>query len=211
MHYFIDGYNLLFRMRHTIEELQLSREALIQDLNLKSSALHLPITIVFDAHYQEGDLTISHYHDIEVIYSSKGQSADDLLIKLLKLEEHPKECTLVTNDNKLAWRGKILRVSTMKVKPFLEYINRRYKNLAKKQEDPEKKLELLPTIPKQPSTPLKKEQPSDYEKIFTEKYQELEKKVPQKKKKKTMPQKKYRSDYERWLEIFEGKDRGSGA
>ena len=54
MHYFIDGYNLLFRLLHGSEDLQSEREAIIYELNKKISLIKLDVAIVFDAAYQIG-------------------------------------------------------------------------------------------------------------------------------------------------------------
>ena len=46
MHYYIDGYNLLFRTLQGTRELRTQREALVIDLDLKAGLLGLDITVV---------------------------------------------------------------------------------------------------------------------------------------------------------------------
>ena len=43
MHYFIDGYNLLFRLCMDSEDLQSQREAIIHDLNKKISLIKMDV------------------------------------------------------------------------------------------------------------------------------------------------------------------------
>jgi uncharacterized protein len=230
MHYYIDGYNILFRTLRSHQSLQEAREALVDDLDTKASLLNIPMTIVFDAHYQEEDISITHYHNLEIIYSSHLQTADDLIIKILKVLDNPKSTTLVTSDNKLAWRARHLFAKTEKVEIFLEKLNRRYENKLKQHTAPTKTLKQTPLIQPlikketQPNASVEKCQ-DDYEQIFTSRFEEFEKKrisknqpkqplQKMKKKEKNQPQEKYLSDYDRWLKIFEkesGEDKEFGA
>lgn len=73
MHYFIDGYNLLFRLQHTDEDLQKQREAIIHDLNKKISLIKIDVSIVFDSAFQIGERTRSHYHEIEILFTAEGK------------------------------------------------------------------------------------------------------------------------------------------
>lgn len=235
MHYYIDGYNLLFSTLSPHDCLEISRDTLIDDLNRKAAFLNIPITIVFDAHYQEGGLSITHYRHLEIIYSAYSQSADDLIIKILKTLDTPKATTLVTSDNKLAWRARHLLVKTEKVDAFLQYLNRRYESkiASQKEKKPRPQSPILrKSIEKSPPTQTPSDHTQDfYERIFTERLKEYEKETPKKekgnytpepvKKQKRMQKKgdkkveeQFTTDFERWLTIFERKDRdneGTGA
>lgn len=213
MHYYIDGYNLLFKTLRSNESLQEARDALIDDINEKASKTNMPITIVFDAHYQEENLSITHYHSLEIIYSAHSQTADDLIINILKSIDNPKSCTLVTSDNKLAWRARQLHVKTEKVVPFLELLNRRYENKLKKKVAKPTSLSLTPLIKNRSPESQKNDTQRDYEAIFNKRYEEFESKRKRQKTadstkepKKEKPLKdSHLSEFNRWLNIFEKK------
>lgn len=230
MHYYIDGYNLLFRMlRASDEDLQTQREMVIQDLNKKIQILQLDITLVFDAQYQFGDTTRSHLNYLEILFTSKGETADDFIINELKSTDSPRQETVVTSDKKLAWRARRKHAHTESVEEFLEWLNRRYKNV-KKQKKKEKKVVLTlppvapakpaqkPAVPSKPTSKASAEECFDFylhefEKNFEEvvlKSQPLilpetapEPPIHKKLRKPKEQVEKGISDMERWHKIFE--------
>lgn len=129
MHYYIDGYNLLFRLMHNAhDDLQTHREAIILDINKKAALLKLDISIVFDSTFQIGDRTRSHYDALEILYTAHGETADDYIIDELKQSTQPQKETVVTSDKKLAWRARTLSAHTESINDFLLWINKSYKN-----------------------------------------------------------------------------------
>jgi len=180
MRYIVDGYNYLFRIMVAGQELQLQRDAVIYDLNFKASAFNLDLTIVFDAHYQEGDCSVTHYQDIEIIYTAEHVSADDHIIKSLKHVDNPKLYILVTSDNKLAWQARCQLIKTQSVEDFMLFLDKRSKNQERRKEEaketlydsPKPLLEKLqkPKIIKGLSlTPTPEHNIDYYEKAFTDK------------------------------------------
>ena len=81
MHYFLDGYNLLFRLLHNGEDLQSQRDSIIFDLNKKFSLLKLNASIVFDSAFQIGGRTRSHYDALEILYTAKRETADEYILR----------------------------------------------------------------------------------------------------------------------------------
>ena len=141
MHYFIDGYNLMFRVLRTGDDLQKQRESIVSDLNKKIQLLNLNVTIVFDAHYQYGEGSRSLFESLEISFTDHGESADDYILKRVKSSPNPKQETVVTSDNKLAWRVRSLLGKTESVKEFLSRLNRRYENrLSKSQQEDESQI-----------------------------------------------------------------------
>jgi uncharacterized protein len=128
MHYYIDGYNLLFRTMQTDDELADKRQSLIEDLNIKVQLLELEVTLVFDSHYQPGESTRSHYAHLEILFSAHGETADELILEEIKSERYPSKKTVVTSDKKLAWFARRCSAKTESVEQFLEWLNKRYKN-----------------------------------------------------------------------------------
>lgn len=204
MHYYIDGYNLLFRTaRLRSSPLQQSRETLIAEIQKKSALLQMQITLVFDAAYQEENLSITHYRNMEIIYSSYLQTADDLILNILKELKNPRSCILVTSDNRLAWKARHLLVKTEKVEDFLQTFNRRYNKKLKDTSPtaPVLKPRLPHKIPTLSPSPLKSRQ-EEYEEIFNAEFEAFEKARKKSTKKEEKPPQKQLSDFDRWLQIF---------
>ena len=128
MHYFIDGYNMLFRLLHGIDNLQRLRESIIHDLNKKISLLKLDASIVFDSTFQIGDRSRSHYEKLEILFSAEGETADEYILDELKNTLNPTQETVVTSDKKLAWQVRNRSAHTESVEDFIRRLNRAYKN-----------------------------------------------------------------------------------
>lgn len=198
--YYIDGYNMLFRLLHGNEDLKTQRELLLKDLQTKSLALNLSLTIVFDSHYQKDISTKSHLNNLEIIYTAKGETADEYIFQMLKDASHPKNYTIVTSDKKLAWlcRRRLARTET--VEEFIVWINRRYKNTIKRKAETSDKKDNPPELKKIQKKEAKiKEQPkSDFEYWLNAFENPFEKK-----------ENKPKSDLEYWLKAFENRSENS--
>lgn len=128
MHYFLDGYNMLFRLVHDEKDLQSQRESFIHDLNKKISLLNLNVSIVFDAAFRIGERSRSHYNALEILYSAEGETADNYILDELKNISHPRQVTVVTSDKNLARLARCQSVHTESVEEFIQWLNRVYKN-----------------------------------------------------------------------------------
>ncbi|BBI17997.1 NYN domain-containing protein [Neochlamydia sp. S13] len=131
MHYFIDGYNLMFRVLKADNELQAQREAIIQDLNKKIHLLGLQATIIFDAHHQAGESSRTHLQQLEIIFTSTGETADERILQELKHSKNPRQETIITSDKKLAWLARRRNARTETVEDFLVWLNARYQKRLK--------------------------------------------------------------------------------
>jgi uncharacterized protein len=229
MHYYIDGYNLLFRLMHKGENLQDLREHVIQEINKKVSLVHLDVSIVFDAPLQLGEGSRSHYDAVEILFTAKGETADEFLISELRICTDPHQETIVTSDKKLAWRARHKSAHTQSVEEFIDLLNRMYKNklkqLKKPQPAPRKSSPLINPAPqKLPSPAATPEESADYyERVFQDNFEKIlleeekekakqplapPKRKPKQPKKSLFPPdeiKKEEDDHamERWLKIFE--------
>src|SRR5574341_2002130 len=104
-HLIIDGYNLL-GVRGQVgrgEGLsgEAAREQLIRDLTLYRQRKGHAITLVFDG-WQQG-LSVGHREHragIEVIYSRRGERADQVIQRLA--EEFGRDCAVVSSDREVA-------------------------------------------------------------------------------------------------------------
>ena len=227
MHYYIDGYNLLFRLMDTRKNFKLLREKFIEEINHKASLLKMQLSIVFDAHFQSGEGSRSHYDALEILYTPFGETADDYLLSQMKRAKFPHQITIVTSDKKLALRLRHKGALTQSVEEFMDLLNRMYKNKMTPSKSPSRPLkkihstDILPAsnlIDPTPQTPLQ-ECLDFYAKIFEENYQkqvEAEKPPPKetsKRKPKTPKKSPWPEDQntpedeafgmDRWLKIFE--------
>lgn len=218
MHYFIDGYNLMFRILRAGDNLQQQRESIIHDLGRKIRAVGLDATLVFDAQYQSEESSRSHIKELEIYFTDQGESADDFILKQLRLDKNPQRQIVVTSDKKLAWLARRKGAQTETVEDFLRQLNNRFKNRLLRSKSP--------SLKEKPATPPKKELPapatksspdecSDYYLTqFEAQYQEWLKQQPEKKiekvknkKSSQKPRKAKReeglTDEERWMNAFE--------
>lgn len=114
MHYFIDGYNLLFYLSDETKNLEEAREQIIDSLvDTKFS-----LTLVFDG--KRADLPHRmHKGSLEIVYTSKGQSADDYIIEEMSFVKNPKVYTIITSDKKLASICRQMGAYTQSIDLFL--------------------------------------------------------------------------------------------
>lgn len=97
MHYFIDGYNLLFHLSAETKSLEEARKQIIDSL----ADTKFSMTLVFDG--IRADLPHRmHKGSLEIIYTSKGQSADAYILEEISLVKNPRIYTVITSDKKLA-------------------------------------------------------------------------------------------------------------
>lgn len=128
MHYYLDGYNLLFRIDRSTHRLQDQRLNIIQELNEKAKFLNLSITIVFDAHYQNNELTRTHYDYVEILFSASKETADERILEEIRNVTSPRNITVVTSDKKLAWFARRCMAKTESVEIFIKWLNKRFIN-----------------------------------------------------------------------------------
>lgn len=128
MHYYIDGYNLLFRFSDQNKDFTNLREVMIRELDHQAAFLGLELTLVFDAQYQLGEASRTHYHSVEILYTAFGELADDLILSEIRTKTRPHLITVVTSDKKLAWFARRCEAKTESVEHFKAWLNRRYYN-----------------------------------------------------------------------------------
>jgi hypothetical protein len=104
MHLIVDGYNVI-RQSTRLQfldamDLQAGREALLELLALYRRRSHHQMTVVFDG-WQQGDLKESRdrYQGILVIYSRRGERADEVIKRLLNQERE--RALVVTSDREI--------------------------------------------------------------------------------------------------------------
>lgn len=203
MHYYIDGYNLLFRLiKQGDEDLQKQRELFVEDLSQKINSLNIDATIVFDSFYQKGMRARSFKLNFEVLFTDEGETADDCIIDELKKMPNTRLVTVVTSDKKLAWQARLKGAHTQTVEEFVAFLHQRWR---KKMHPPEK-------IKKTESPPLApiKEKEEVIEEFYLRTFEESLSQDPYFKNEQKRKEKR-KTDFERWLEAFENGEREDGA
>lgn len=99
MHYLIDGYNVLFKLFEEGISLKEQRDYLIERLR-HSMPPSGSVTLVFDAHFGTDLELRSHAGDLEIVYSSKGETADDWILGRIQRGK-AYSFTVVTQDKSL--------------------------------------------------------------------------------------------------------------
>jgi predicted RNA-binding protein with PIN domain len=123
MHYLIDAYNLMFRRLKKRGVLEKNRQQLIAELNDAISELHMHVTLVFDGadkdqHYPSR----GHFDAIEIVYTSKTQTADEYIDHEVACSKSPTQMTVVTNDRELSNRCRLKRAKTCTIDQFLALV-----------------------------------------------------------------------------------------
>lgn len=129
MHYYVDGYNLLFRNFLHDADLKSQREQFIKEINAKIDIVKIDISLVFDASFMPGEATVAHYKHLEILYTAYGEIADDFIVSKLKTEcPLPQQVVVVTSDKRLAWRAKCAGALVQSIEEFLSWLNKSYKS-----------------------------------------------------------------------------------
>lgn len=128
MHYLVDGYNLMFRLVDTGEDLRKARDYILDDLSEKLRFLDIEMTIIFDAAYRPGDATRRHRGNLEIIYTRNSESADDFIVEQLDEDGRSYDTMVVTSDRDLAFRSRRLGASCMSIEAFVTWLDKRYAN-----------------------------------------------------------------------------------
>jgi predicted RNA-binding protein with PIN domain len=102
----VDGYSVLHAWpRFTTREarqlsLQQQREALVVLLRQYADHSHRRVTVVFDGYAAKHKPEVAEpTHGVEVLFSDKGRTADDLIERLVGQSEQRATILVVTSDN----------------------------------------------------------------------------------------------------------------
>ena len=132
MHYYIDGYNLLFRLLGSKGNLQNQRDLIIQQLNDKISLTHIDATVVFDAPFQAGGYERFRFGELEILFTNQGETADEYILNELQHSSKPRQEIVVTSDKTLAMHARHFLARTESVEAFMQRLNQLYSNKQKK-------------------------------------------------------------------------------
>ncbi len=128
MHYWIDGYNLLFHLPKNKGSFEEKRRILISQINEQAKNLSLQITIVFDASDpdQKHD-TRSHFDDLELIYTHRKKSADDAILEAVEHSRNPALLCAVSSDKGVTSKARALGAQILSLPEFLAFLFKKQK------------------------------------------------------------------------------------
>jgi predicted RNA-binding protein with PIN domain len=98
----IDGYNVIHadeRLKKVARgDLQGARRELIRRLAAYLETKSLQMTLVFDGRGGLTDVDVEIPGKLQVLFSSDGQTADDLIVGMLEASANPRKYIVVTSD-----------------------------------------------------------------------------------------------------------------
>ncbi|HLB52281.1 MAG TPA: NYN domain-containing protein [Chlamydiales bacterium] len=123
MRYYLDGYNLLFSLSNSRLPLLKQRKEMIQFLQLAFEKKKLTGTIVFDGkvHLNE-ESGRSYPSPLEIVYTTKGQTADAYILEQMEFCKYRSEITVVTADLGLRRHLQSMRVKVMDNQKFMHFL-----------------------------------------------------------------------------------------
>jgi len=155
MHLIIDGYNLMGRIGTLSGLIESARESLLRDLAAYRHRKNHPVTIVFDG-WQQGQSMEERGHrtGIEVIYSRRGERADQVIQRLAR--EYGADCAVVSSDQEVARSAQVSGAMVIGAQEFAVKLRAapRGGGLAHKELDTQEE-EAPPRDPKKKGNPRK--------------------------------------------------------
>ena len=99
-HLIIDGYNVLGKRGQVGPNSEMAREQFVQELMIYRQRKGHAITVVFDG-WKQGHGSERHEHcgGVEVIYSKRGEQADQVIGRLAA--EFSRSCAVVSSDHEV--------------------------------------------------------------------------------------------------------------
>ena len=130
LHYLLDGYNIIHQMPLSVEKkLEDQRRQLVQwiESRVPQGSLRNTVTIVFDGRLDvwaafgeprqgRGSSAAS---SIRVVFS-RGETADEKIIRMVEEAAHKKSVVVVTDDRSLQYSVRALGAKVSGVQTFLE-------------------------------------------------------------------------------------------
>lgn len=126
MQYWIDGYNLLFRIPHLQGSLEEKRRKLILDLNSLAKKSQLCFVLIFDANDKERSLdSRSNFDSLEIIYTTSKKTADEAILEKVSTVRHPATICVVSSDKGLTSQVRYLGAQVLSLSEFCFFLDKK--------------------------------------------------------------------------------------
>ena len=134
MHYYIDGYNWLFRTPKTPESLEIRRRAFIHAIHELVLDRNCLVTLVFDSSDPSRDISSKgNYRSLEIVFTPKKQTADQYIEQAVESAQQPKNITVVTLDRELRDKCRLRGSQVLSMKEFQHLFSKKRKVSQEKQ------------------------------------------------------------------------------
>lgn len=128
MYYLIDGYNFLFSLFDSKRSLASQRQKTILFIKKQFSLLNLSGSLIFDgARRREEESGLSYPSPLEVVYTPKGQTADEYILEKIDTGKKKRQFTVVTNDRGLIGNCRPLGAKIISNMDFLKWLQEKAK------------------------------------------------------------------------------------
>jgi predicted RNA-binding protein with PIN domain len=137
VHYWIDGYNLLFRITKNYREMRQNERKLLSSLNQSIILLKYHATVVFDGREKDPPEALRRNFDaLALIYTPHNQTADDYILEALSDSADPSKETVVSSDYELLGKAKQRGAHTLTIEEFLSrLVKKKQKKKASTEKD----------------------------------------------------------------------------
>lgn len=136
MHYWIDGYNLLFRITKNYREMKAHERKLLSALNQSIILSKYQATVVFDGREKDPPEALRRNFDaLALIYTPHHQTADDYILQAVNEASDPAHEVVVSSDYELLRKAKQKGAKVLTIEEFLSKLAKKKK---KKKASPEK-------------------------------------------------------------------------
>lgn len=124
MRYFLDGYNLFFKLCDEVLPIDQKKQEWLGSFCKLLQLADLNVLIVFDASPSSPPATTGreYFGKVEVVYSPRGMDADTFLIELCRGVQFASQVTVVSEDRKLLKKIKDTGSIPMELKDFFNLI-----------------------------------------------------------------------------------------
>ena len=121
LHFLIDGYNAINRLKslNKIANLKKVRDSLINIIKQKLKSSNNKISVIFDGKVEFAFRSEKNNASIKIIFS-KGESADDLIKKIVSQSDKPRQIAVVSDDKEIIYFTRSLKAKVVSVKDFFE-------------------------------------------------------------------------------------------
>ena len=123
MHYWIDGYNLFFRLTKSYRALKKEERNLLETLCTLMTRLQSPLTVVFDGREKDPpEPLLRNLRALRIIYTPATQTADDYILEALDHISNPADEMVVSSDSELLRKAKQKGARTQTVEAFIRHL-----------------------------------------------------------------------------------------
>jgi predicted RNA-binding protein with PIN domain len=128
MHYYIDGFNLLFKMTKGYADMRMRKREILLSLNTAAVLYTLDLTIVFDGKQVDQPLAVrTNLDELRIIYTPFHQTADTYLLSLLDYETDLDEITIISSDREVTGKAKQKGAHILSSENFLIFLDKKSK------------------------------------------------------------------------------------